>query len=106
MDCQLIEHELGNGRSKYSCPNCRMVHEARSGQAHAKRTCGENKPKPRPPCVHLGDETRLVLCPTCQGETWLKVFACEKFCETVIDKEVAGLKRCRGCGEYRAQTTA
>lgn len=43
--CQLIETPLGNGRSRYACPNCERVSELPSGLAHARRMCR----KPGPP---------------------------------------------------------
>ncbi len=34
------------------------------------------RPKPRGPCVHLGEQTGLRDCPSCCGAVRVKVFAC------------------------------
>src|SRR5687768_14019862 len=48
MDCKLIEEPLGNGKSRYSCPNCPQVFVFKSGFGHAKRACKAEAPPPGP----------------------------------------------------------
>lgn len=51
-------------------------------------------------CVHRGEQTREVLCPTCSGHVTAKVFGCALFTEcTLFNKPLPGVKSCRGCAE-------
>ncbi len=58
------------------------------------------KSKPARPCIHIGDETRRVECPSCSGRVRVKIFACAVHGECAPVKSLDGVACCRVCGEW------
>lgn len=57
----------------------------------------------RATCSHLGEERRREPCETCCGKVLLKIFACELRGECTIERPLAGVACCSGCGDYGAR---
>lgn len=51
------------------------------------------------PCIHIGEQTRLVECSTCNGKTKLKVFRCSVKGECTLSPNADGLVSCP-CEHY------
>jgi hypothetical protein len=54
------------------------------------------RPKPRGPCLHLGEQTDLRECKTCGGSVRVKVFACAH-----PDHRETMLRYCAGCSDHQ-----
>jgi ADP-heptose:LPS heptosyltransferase len=57
----------------------------------------------RGPCIHLGEDSREVLCKTCQGHTEIKVKKCTVFGECTIAKPIENLPICATCSRHEEQ---
>lgn len=53
------------------------------------------------PCIHLGEETGRIECPSCSGTVRVKTFACEIHGECTLSKALNELACCAGCAEYQ-----
>jgi hypothetical protein len=52
------------------------------------------------PCCHLGDQARLVLCPSCGGHVQVKVHNCILHNECTQAKPLPGITCCQTCPDY------
>lgn len=60
------------------------------------------RPKPRPPCLHLGQPTGgNVACESCKGIVRLVLYGCEVNGQCVIGRKVDGVACCNSCDQYQ-----
>ena len=54
----------------------------------------------RTECVHRGEQTRMIECPSCRGQVQVKAFSCEVFGECVLGKTLPDIACCGTCKRY------
>jgi len=82
------------------CPRCGF-----HGRPGLQKNCKQS-PEITTPCAHLGRELRRKICPTCQGETKIFIFACAVHAECAISDRLPGVKCCGACGQYQPRPAA
>jgi hypothetical protein len=103
----IVEHVCPKCGKKWQLPataahlfTCSCGHGRAANGQRGKRNSVVRDPV-KEPCVHKGEERRLVECPTCcGGKTKVKVFGCAVHGECSLGA-VAGVRGCQSCGDYR-----
>lgn len=54
----------------------------------------------RTECIHRGEQTRRIECPSCRGQVQVKAFSCEVFGECVLGKKLPDIACCGTCKRY------
>src|SRR5581483_5446858 len=52
------------------------------------------------PCIHMGRGIRRQRCETCPGATSIKVFACAKYGECTLGKQLETIACCTRCSDF------
>lgn len=63
-------------------------------------------PQPKPAatstkCVHRGEESGQIECPTCSGKVMVKTFACAIYSSCTLAKKVKETACCVGCSDFK-----
>lgn len=90
--------------SHFPITHCRIRHEYPRGVIHGGKSlpaAAKQAQRPKTPCAHRGEETRLQECSTCKGKTLIKIFACPIHGECSMSKPLAAITCCEACPDYQ-----